>query len=112
MMSLYDRDGAWDVRPMGLGLYEGEAAARAFLEEFIGTFEDYRAEVLDIEDVGNGVLNLVYHQEGRMPGSGPLVSARAALVYEWRDGLIVRMTSYTDIDEARADAERLAKERG
>jgi ketosteroid isomerase-like protein len=113
MISLYDPDRiAWDVRPMGLGLYEGEAAVRAFAEEFLGTFEDYWAEVLDIEDIGNGVVNVIYHQEGRMPGSDALATARAALVYEWRDGLIVRMTSYIDIDEARAAAERLAKEQG
>jgi hypothetical protein len=30
----------------------------------------------------------------------------------WVDGLIERTTNYTDIDEARADAERLAEERG
>jgi hypothetical protein len=30
----------------------------------------------------------------------------------WEDGLIVRVTNYTDIDEARAAAERLAEERG
>ena len=113
MISLYDRERiAWDVRPMGLGLYEGEPAVRAFANEFLGTFEDYRAEVLDIEDIGNGVVNVVYHQEGRMPGGDGLVTARAALVYEWRDGLIVRMISYIDIDEARAGAERLAQERG
>jgi hypothetical protein len=30
----------------------------------------------------------------------------------WEDGKIVRMTNYTDIDEARAAAERLAQGRG
>jgi hypothetical protein len=33
-------------------------------------------------------------------------------VYEFVDGLIVRATPYTDIDVARAAAERLAEERG
>ncbi|HXW58406.1 MAG TPA: hypothetical protein VEJ23_02895 [Solirubrobacteraceae bacterium] len=33
-------------------------------------------------------------------------------VWTWRDGLIVRTTNYADLDEARAAAERLAKERG
>jgi hypothetical protein len=31
---------------------------------------------------------------------------------DWSDGLIVRNTTYPDIDEARAAAERLAEERG
>jgi hypothetical protein len=30
---------------------------------------------------------------------------------EWRDGPLVRVTVYPDIDEARAAAERLAQER-
>ena len=39
---------------------------------------------------------------------------RSASVGAWVDGLIVRVTIYpeTDIDEARAAAERLAEERG
>jgi hypothetical protein len=37
---------------------------------------------------------------------------RWAAVAEWADGLTTRVTVYTDIDEARAAAERLAQERG
>jgi hypothetical protein len=37
---------------------------------------------------------------------------RFAAVTTWVDGLIERNTNYTDIDEARAGAERLAEERG
>jgi hypothetical protein len=32
-------------------------------------------------------------------------------VYEWADGAVARATTHTDIDEARAAAERLAEER-
>ena len=35
-----------------------------------------------------------------------------ASVGVWREGLIERVTSYRDIDEARAAAERLAESRG
>jgi hypothetical protein len=31
---------------------------------------------------------------------------------QWENGLVVRITVYTDIDEARAAAEGLAQERG
>ena len=37
---------------------------------------------------------------------------RSALVFTWADGLIVKETNFTDVDEARAAAERLAGERG
>jgi len=36
---------------------------------------------------------------------------RHANVFVWVEGLIVRVTHYDDIDEARAAAERLAEER-
>jgi hypothetical protein len=34
-----------------------------------------------------------------------------ASVNEWRAGMIARVTTFLDIDEARAAAERLAEER-
>lgn len=37
---------------------------------------------------------------------------RYGTVSVWEDGKIARITHYTDIDEARAAAERLAQERG
>jgi len=40
------------------------------------------------------------------------VQARHLQVFEWVQGEIVRITGYTEIDEARAAAERLAQERG
>jgi hypothetical protein len=36
---------------------------------------------------------------------------RGGWVAVWRDGLIERNTVYEDLDQARADAERLAVER-
>jgi hypothetical protein len=66
----------------------------------------------ELRDVGNGVIFGVSHQGGRPRGSSGLVALRYAGVGTWRDGLLERLTLYTDIDEARAAAERLAKERG
>jgi len=40
------------------------------------------------------------------------VRQRGEFVYEIKAGLAVRCTAYSDIDEARAAAERLAQERG
>jgi len=40
------------------------------------------------------------------------VEARNAWVTTWDGGKIVRTTMYTDLDEGRAAAERLAHERG
>jgi hypothetical protein len=43
---------------------------------------------------------------------GNLDGAVAASVATWTNALIERTTTYPDIDEARAAAERLAQERG
>ena len=51
-------------------------------------------------------------QRGRLPGSTGWVQTRIADVVTWAGGLIERQTAYTDVDEARAAAERLAQERG
>jgi hypothetical protein len=54
----------------------------------------------------------VIRQSGRLGDAPSRVGEEAALVYEWSDGLIERVTTYADIEEARAAAERLAEERG
>jgi hypothetical protein len=42
-------------------------------------------------------------------GGGKTILANSGILVE---GLIVRLTNYSDVDEARAAAERLAKSRG
>jgi hypothetical protein len=51
------------------------------------------------------------HQHGQPVGSTPRAEIRYASVTEWANNSIVRVTSYTDIDEARAAAELLTQER-
>ena len=77
-------------------------------------FEDLTIEADEILDLGNGVVLTLYHQEGRPIGASSYVRVRSAMVMLWADAVIVRNTVYpeSDIDEARAAAERLAEERG
>jgi hypothetical protein len=53
----------------------------------------------------------VNRQSARPAGSDAYVQAREAQVSEWSAGKIVRVTVYTDVDEARAAAMRLAQAR-
>ena len=62
-------------------------------------------------DFGNGVTLLISVQKGRPVGSSGYVQLRYAAVTTWADAQIARWTIYTEIDEARAVAERLAHER-
>ena len=91
---------------------EGRAAIRGFIEGWFDAFEELHFEWEEVSDLGNGVVFGVLIQEGRLVGSVAHVGQREGWVYIWARGLIARLeTSYFDIDEGRAAAERLAEER-
>jgi hypothetical protein len=68
--------------------------------------------VEQVRDLGYGVVFAVVGQKGHLIGSSASVEGRFAWVYQWVEGMVVRVTVYIDIDEARAAAERLAESRG
>jgi ketosteroid isomerase-like protein len=103
-------DAVWEIK--GGETFEGIAAIRAFMEEFRSHFEGFEVEVEELRDLGGEVLLAVNIMRGHPLGSAGEVWQRGAFVYEGKAGFAVRATAYTDIDEARAAAERLAKERG
>ena len=102
----------YDTSPSGFGVYVGMAAIREFIEGYWNAFEDLRFELEEFVDLGNGVTFAVNRHHARTIGSAAPIQAREAQVTEWKDGLVVRITVYIDIDEARAAAEGLAQERG
>jgi ketosteroid isomerase-like protein len=112
MMALWAVDPVWDVSPMGLGLYRGTSAVRGFFEDWLGSYERFEAEIEECLDLGEGVVLSVIVQKARLAGSSGEVTIRYASVGVWEDALIVSVTNYSAMDEARAAAERLAEERG
>ena len=112
LMSFFAPDSVWDMSRGGLGVIEGREAIRAFFEEWWAAYDDHESEADEIQDLGNGVAFAVFVQRGRPVGSTGWVEFRDARVMIWADGLIERTTAFLDIDEARAAAERLARERG
>jgi ketosteroid isomerase-like protein len=112
LLSFFAPDGVWDISPMGMGTSEGTSAIRQFYEEWWGAYDEYRIEAEEIVDLGNGVTFSAVNQGGRPAGSSGSVTLRYGSVASWRNGLIERVTNYSDLDEARAAAERLAEERG
>jgi ketosteroid isomerase-like protein len=109
-MSHFAHDAVWQTR-FGTRL-EGTTAIRSYWEEFTGSVEGYRAEILEFVDLGGGVTLWVARQGGRPSGSASELLEHLAFVVVFVDGLVESMTTYSDIDEARAAAERLAEERG
>jgi ketosteroid isomerase-like protein len=114
VFQIWGPEPVWDTTPADglLGVYEGPEAIRRAIEDWIGPYTDWEQEVEEFRDVGNGVGFGVTIQRGRLAGSSRVVVLRFANVMTWDDGLVARSTSYTDFDEARAAAERLAEERG
>jgi hypothetical protein len=102
-----------DMAAYGMGTFEGREAAIGLLKDWASSFDDLTIEPDEILDLGHGVVLTLYHQEGRPIGASNYVRVRSASVGLWVDGMIVRNTIYpeTDLDEARAAAERLAEER-
>ena len=92
--------------------FEGREAIRGVIEVALAPYDDYEIVLEEFRDLGNGVTFNVQLGRGRPTGSSVFVEQRAAWVTVWTDGLIERSAFYTDIDEARAAAERLAEERG
>ncbi len=112
VMSFFAPDAVFDGRAVG-GPYEGRAAIRGSLEEWFGFFAELRFEVEEFVALDDGVVLAVVNQEGRPVGVDGQVHQREGWAIHWSaDGLIVRLTTDNDIDEARAAAERLAQERG
>jgi ketosteroid isomerase-like protein len=111
-VSILAPDGVFDASPMGLGTFEGRAAFRDFLEGAQRPYVEAFAELEENRDLGNGVGFAVFSLTGRLVGSGGELRMRYAGVGVWANGLLQRGTNYLDVDEARAAAERLAKERG
>jgi ketosteroid isomerase-like protein len=105
-------DAVWDLSESHLGIYEGVAAIRDFLEGYWAMWEDHHHEIEEILDFGHGVLSVAIWEDGCPRGSEGRVQARHLQVFEWVRGEIVRITGYPNSAEGRAAAERLAEERG
>jgi ketosteroid isomerase-like protein len=110
-ISFYAPDAVVEGRASGM-TFEGRTAIRGFWEDMTVAYEEFEVQREETLYLGNGVVFDVTCTSGRPIGSTGQVENRVVIVAVWEEGLIVRATAYTDIDEARAAAERLAQERG
>jgi ketosteroid isomerase-like protein len=112
VLAMYAPDAVLDMSPVGMGVFEGREAIRSFYEDWRRSYEDFEQVVEEVRDLGNGVGFVVTAAHGRLHGSASRVELRYASVGISANGLVEHHTNYTNIDEARAVAERLAEERG
>jgi ketosteroid isomerase-like protein len=94
------------------GVFEGRAAIRRFWADWTDSYDTLEIVVEELLDLGHGVSFAALRQTARLVGGSSEVSLREGWVASWRDGVIGRVTTYGDIDEAHAAAERLAARRG
>jgi ketosteroid isomerase-like protein len=90
---------------------EGRAAIRRFLEDWFRAWEELDFELEEVSDLGGGVVFAVVIQDGRPVGGDGRVRQREGWVYLWVGGSIARLTT-SEVDQARAAADRLAEQRG
>jgi ketosteroid isomerase-like protein len=112
VVAMYRPDAVFDMSPVGMGVFEGHEAIRGFYEDWRGSYEDFEQVIEEARDLGKGVSFAVIAGHGRLQGSASRLDLAYAAVGIWAYGLVEGHTNYTDIDEARAAAERLAEERG
>jgi len=101
----------WDASRWGLGSHEAPSSLRQFLRDWIGSFDVYELTLEEIQDVGNGIVFAVFFHAADLQGGGGSLRVRSSAVLDWEAGQLVGLTSYRDVDKARAAAERLAEER-
>jgi ketosteroid isomerase-like protein len=111
IMGLFGADSVLDASRWDLGVHAGPKAIRRYFEDFLAGLYEYGVQVEEIQDLGNGVIYVVQLAH-RATASHAYVELQSALVFAWADGMLARVTLYTDNDEARAAAQRLAEERG
>lgn len=106
-------DAVWEAVSLGTS-FEGVAAIRSFLEDWLGAYEEFEMEPEEILDLGNGVVFVETRLTGHPVGSpGSALMRRRPLVFIWVEGFLARVTAPScDVDEARAAAERLAESSG
>jgi ketosteroid isomerase-like protein len=110
VLAFYVPDAVFDAPALG-ETFEGGAAIRDLFVEWTDAYHDWNQTLEDVRDLGNGVVVALVTQAGRLRGGPGVLGQQEVLVYEFALGMITRITSYTDLDEAGPAAERLAKER-
>ncbi len=82
------------------GPIHGMAEMRAYLQDWFDTFDDFRAEPVELFDAGEDRVVAVLRIKGRARLSGVERDLTYAAVYTLRDGKIIRGREYWTRDEA------------
>jgi ketosteroid isomerase-like protein len=99
-------DVVWDVTDSAMPLakvYRGHEGVEEFFRDWLGTWDDYRQETLEVIDAGDSVI-VVFRQTGRGRSSGIEVDRVFYNLYELADGKVVRFRLFESREAALAAA--------
>ena len=82
------------------GPIHGKDALRVYVQDWLGTFDEFRNEPVELIDAGEGRVIAVTKISGRAKLSGIETDLTYAALYTIRDGKIVRGREYWSRDEA------------
>ena len=101
-MAAFDPDVVYDISHYSAGgdVFHGLDGIRKGFREWVGSWEDYRVEVVDVIDAGDDKVVLMTRQTGKGRGSGVPVEVTNATVNTLRNGKVVRMDVYPSPAEA------------
>jgi ketosteroid isomerase-like protein len=83
------------------GVYRGRESIRAFLAEYLESWERFHQEVEEVVDAGSRI-GLILRLRARGRRSGVDVDARYAHVWTMEDGRGVKVEGYADPEAGRA----------
>ena len=89
-------EGALDDR----GPIHGKGAVRAYLDDWVGTFDDFRSEPVELIEAGEDQVVTVLRISGRAKLSGVQTELTFAALFTVRDGKVVRGREYWTRDVA------------
>jgi ketosteroid isomerase-like protein len=112
--AFFTHDAVLDMTRTTGVVVHGLDAIRAWQEDWLAGYEEAFFTAEEIIDAGNGVAFVRELQTARPTGTIGHVTQRQAEIWITDDGCFVRVIVYpnSELDEARAAAERLAGERG
>jgi len=84
-----------------IGVFTGRDAMRRYYEDWVSTFDEFRAGPEEIIFASGDRVGAVIHTAGRARGSEGWVQGRYAVVYTVCDGRIVRGREYVTARQAR-----------
>lgn len=95
-ISLLDPDVVYDISRFSTagGVFHGLQGVRDGFREWIGSWEGYRLEVLEVIDADDDQVVVLMRETGRGQGSGVPVEVDNAVVNTVRDGKVVRIDVY------------------